>query len=112
MVLAEEDHVTEAIHVFVYCFFSLGLSYVLGFSKLSKPVRDALGRSPITLVLALLVECPGCLGFWIGVAAVMLHFAPLPIEVTIPNAIFFGLFTSGINLFLALRSGLIEGARS
>jgi hypothetical protein len=102
----------EAINLLIYCFAALGLSYVLGFSKLSKPFREMGAKMPITYVLVLLVECPACLGFWIGVAAVAFRFAPLPIAATIWHAIYFGLFTAGTNLFLALRSGLIEGARS
>lgn len=102
----------EIIRMFVYCFAALGISYVLGFSKLSKPVREALAKSPVTMILVLLLECPACLGFWIGVAAVAFNLDPLDLRPTIWNAIYFGLFTSGINLFLALRSGLIEGARA
>ena len=100
----------EAIRLFVYCFAALGFAYVLGFSKISKPIREVLAKSPATMILVMLFECPACLGFWTGVCAVAFRFAPIEIAATIWNCVFFGLFTAGINLFLALRSGLIEGA--
>jgi len=101
----------EVISMFVYCFAVLGFSYVLGFSKLTLPFREAGAKNPVTKILVLLVECPACLGFWVGIAALIFRIDPLHLSVTIWNAIYFGLFTSGINLFLALRSGLIPGNR-
>lgn len=54
------------IQLVFYTFFAFGLSYVLGQSVISLRWRILLAkRFPF---LTALIECPACLGFWIGAA--------------------------------------------
>ena len=52
-----------------YCLTAFGLAFVVGQSKISLPFRVALAKAgPVGLFLVELLECPGCFGFWCGIA--------------------------------------------
>ena len=56
-----EDLITYALSVF-------GLTYIVGQSKISLPVREFLANTRNVLLVFLidLVECPACASWWIG----------------------------------------------
>lgn len=62
--------------------------------------------------LLMLIECPACLGFWIGLFVGMAFPGVLPTGVTGLRfaALECALFTCGSNLLLANWAGLMEGA--
>lgn len=101
------------LRTFVYCFATFGLAFILGYSKIFEPFRAALWKAgPAGRFLVTLVECPGCLGWWVGVAAVIFHFDPFGWPLTAWHVIYAGLFTSGTTMFLAMRSGLVPPAHA
>jgi hypothetical protein len=88
-----------------YFLVGLGITYVLGWSKISLPFREAAGRSkfaPIRLLVTLL-ECPACTSFWVGVAAYYLMGIRAPFG---SGPIALGLFTLAGNLLLAQQAGM------
>lgn len=54
----------------------LGLTYLVGWSRISFGTRHWLARRPIGLWLVQLIECPKCLGFHLGWVALMLGWGP------------------------------------
>ncbi len=65
----------SAIDVLVLFLAAFGLAYVLGYSKISFPIRNFLAPDPprliswpalLGVILVDLIECPACLGVWEG----------------------------------------------
>ena len=52
--------------ILIYITAAFGVAYVFGFSAVSLPVRRVLAEFKWTKWLALMVECPACLGWWTG----------------------------------------------
>jgi len=99
-----------AIPLFVYTMIAFGIAYVIGFSKITGWARQKLrSLGFVASWLVALAECPACLGFWIGVGAVVLGVDPLELKLEPGPVIAFGFYTCGANLFLSLWSGLIYG---
>jgi hypothetical protein len=96
-----------AIDLFIYSLAAFGLAYIVGWSKLSLPLRERL--NPKSLFLALL-ECPACLGTWVGFAAGYWAwsrgFSSLGWQMSVAVG---GLYTCASNLILARLTGLLEG---
>lgn len=119
-----------------YLLAAFGLAFIVGYAKISLPLRTWLVRekyqrwSPALEVyqwydsrfvelrrwLVDLLQCPACLGFWIGAtfaladpwvlgAAVALGVSHLPVFVT---ALLLGLVTTASNFILGVITRLIE----
>jgi hypothetical protein len=85
-----------------YPAFAFGLAYVLGWSVASKKLRDWLhGKGVILSLFIEMIECPACLGFWIGVGTGGWMLGG-PIQ-----ALFIGFTTAGTNFILARFTDLI-----
>lgn len=123
------------ILAWLYILAAFGFAFIVGYAKISLPLRAALAmaeresRGPrgerivweLPLVeprrwLLDLLQCPACLGFWIGGAfaladpglfgaVVALGLDRLPMIVLVP---IFGLATSASNFILGALTGLIE----
>jgi hypothetical protein len=100
------------IALFVFTFSAFGLAYVLGHSMITKAVREYLfdlaeSYFPPAKWLVLLVECPACLGFWIGFVSGLLGptgYAE-PLATVPPLAL--GCYVAGTNFVLGRATGLM-----
>lgn len=116
-------------------FAAFGLAYIIGHSKISLPFRMLVDPgNKITKpteafwsFFLILIECPACLGFWIGsiIAAIFIYGPDPMISREIVNSAYAkplfivsnGLFVCGVNFVLGRATGLIllhdnfEGAR-
>lgn len=115
---------SNAMLIPLYVFASFGAAFVLGYSKITLPLRMFLhgasepptyhwGRRAIAFsarwFLALL-ECPACVAFWLGVAAAFTPIA-LAIPLSAPAHVlapFLGFANLGAVLSLGLLTGLIR----
>jgi len=95
----------------VYSVMAFALTWIIGDSKISLPFRMVIDpgeiKTPLDAArawLLMLLECPGCLGFWLGIAALYFHVAP-EFEWGFLGAIECGLFTAGACLLLARAAG-------
>ncbi len=91
--------------VFVVACF--GLSWVIGWSKISYPIRERLSDAGSVWVLGLL-ECPGCLGWHTGWLAIAFGIAPPVFSRDVLGAMLCAFFIAGSNLVLARLCGLTE----
>lgn len=88
----------------VWCGAAFGYAFVLGFSEITLRFRDAIrDRGVVGSWTAKLMECPACIGFWIGVSG-----AAFGVTGNHYNPILFGFFTCGTNLILGRITGLID----
>lgn len=101
---------------------SFGFAFVVGYSKISLPLREWLAHiSSLDLIanptwakvstrwLLALLECPACVSFWLGFFATIL--APTSIVSDTPillSALFLGLANCGAVLALGMVTGLIK----
>lgn len=110
---------------------SFGFAFVVGHSKISLPFRQWLGGwvegsavpdvasgevigHVVTHKAALpggafavaLLECPGCLGWWLGAAAALVGLVSLPFSFWVSVAVC-AFATSAVNLLLAKLVGLV-----
>ena len=98
----------------IYCLMAFGISFVLGFSHISLPVRVALAKAGnIGGWCVRLLECPGCLGFWVGAVAYIVlpwmpKYAALLTENKLVGLLVLAFFTVASNLILSLQFGLIH----
>lgn len=115
------------VQLLVYSLAAFAVAYVIGHSKISLPLRLAIEPEPPKKVdddegssirqvrtresfsdslrwwVLLLMECPACLGFWIGLLygfSSRNEFGANPLEL--------GFFTCGSNLLLARMAGLMK----
>ena len=103
-----------AISYLVYFLAAFGLAFVVGFSTLTQPLRDALffGKSSWGKLLCKLFECPGCLGVWVGFLAGVVEFVPNVFgKSRLAFAVALGLATCGLNMILAAACGLLDTER-
>lgn len=113
----------------LYLIGAFGLAYIVGHSVISLPLRIALsglpemrdedgrvlrGRipgkiGPLGDFLGALIECPACFGFWEGVAASVIIFAPPEPGwlARIGWALAVGCITSGFNFIVGRLTRLI-----
>lgn len=93
----------------VYTVASFGLSWIVGHSRASRPIRLALydsGGLLANLVVEML-ECPGCFGAWLGFfVALSVHL--IFRDVTAAIFIVFPTYTAGSNYLLGRATGLIS----
>lgn len=98
---------TQLVTLFLATF---GLSYIVGRSKISLPVREALAalhRGPVDFLLEL-VECPACLGFWLGLAAALLGLTPVLTPWPALDVPAWGCVVCGAHYLLATATGWIH----
>lgn len=101
----------------IYMVAAFGLAFIVGRAKISFPIRLGLNligswRNPIWRPLkwfVILIECPACLGFWIGfVSAYRFDVSLIGLD-AFSSAMIVGCFTSGSNLlFYALARSVME----
>lgn len=96
------------IYVLVHTVACFGLAWIVGHSRITRPIRLALyevGGFWIRLFVDLL-ECPGCFGFWSGlvIGFYVLH-ASSNGPFLIPLVV--ACYTSGSNYLLGRATGLI-----
>jgi hypothetical protein len=96
--------VALVLHVFA----AFGIAYVLGYSKITLQGREWLSTfGTVGKWAVALLECPACLGFWIGCLATILK-SGIPGEPLLAfSALHLGFFTCGTNFLLAKVTGLI-----
>lgn len=101
----------------VYMVAAFGFAYIVGRSRISYPIRLAVNLigswpNPVWRPLrwfVILIECPACLGFWIGGAAAYRFDVSLIGLNAISSAVIAGCFTSASNLlFYALARSVME----
>jgi Protein of unknown function (DUF1360) len=110
----------------LYVFASFGLAFVLGYAKISLPLRKFLARaaqpyegpdlggrvfSLVARWLLALLECPACVAFWLGLASVMTPFVdgiPLHGISWVMIAPFLGLANTGAVLAVGMFTGFIR----
>lgn len=112
----------------VYTMCAFGLAYSLGSSKLSLVWRSLLahlvaaGKKPeassalrlfgaLASFVLVLIECPACTGYWIGVACAQTETAQSVLKAEpFEASLIFGFWTVATNLILARLAGLDTGA--
>lgn len=118
----------------LYVLASFGLAFVIGYSKISFPLRAWLGRITSLYLadddkieagastgysrsvrflarwLLSLLECPACLAFWFGVAATFTPIADfIPFSTSpLPLTLFLGFANCGAVLVIGMITGLIK----
>jgi hypothetical protein len=85
-----------------YSVFAFGVAYVLGKSVISRRAREILHDWRLTRGLVLLVECPACCGFWIGLCCGFWLYSAWRV------ALFLAFFTTATNYFLGRMTGTME----
>lgn len=58
----------EMFDLLLFLVAAFGAANIMGFLKISKPLRKTKEGLPRTNPLSQLIACPACLGFWLGVA--------------------------------------------
>lgn len=103
------------IALVLYLLAAFGFAFVVGHSKISLPLREALANNArgFRLWLVALLECPGCLGWWTGAAvgwfwagAVMSVAAPISLA-QIGCSVLLAFATAASNLLLAKYVGMV-----
>ena len=114
----------------LYILASFGFAFVVGYAKISLPLRSWLARTchaqgtDLVLVpfsderrwLVDLLQCPACLGFWIGAGFVVVDArffgatAALGLDhlPAVALVLIYGLATAASNFILGALTGLIE----
>lgn len=84
---------------------AFGTAYIAGHAKISLFIRQWLFDTKFKpfRYLVELIECPACLGFWLGVIGWLVR--PNP---TVSDALIAGCFVSGSNALLGFWSGLMQ----
>lgn len=91
-------------------FAAFGVSYIVGFSKISFPFRVKLGNSKSILLhwFLDLIECPACVSTWLGFFYGALKSDGLPLHHRALTVLLYGASTSGVSFLLGRLTGLIE----
>lgn len=93
-----------------YTLSTFGLAYILGHSVITKNTREALfalgSTFPPLRWFVLLLECPACLGFWIGLVAGLLISEAEGVRYLLA-AFAFACYTAGANFVLGKLTGLM-----
>lgn len=86
-----------------YTVAAFGLAYVVGHSVISRPVREVIALWSEPLIT--LIECPACLGWWVGLGAGI----GLALAGRLAWALILALafYTAGANFILGRATGLI-----
>jgi ribose/xylose/arabinose/galactoside ABC-type transport system permease subunit len=101
------DSLAFFVSLIVYTVASFGLAYIVGHSRISRPVRLALHDSggPALRLLVEILECPACFGFWTGLIAgtvlTITRHEPLIVSIGV------GCYTTGSNFLIGRATGLI-----
>lgn len=92
-----------------YTLAAFGLAFVLGHAKVSLGLRGFVHENLgwIGRFLVELIECPACLGFWIGLCYGFLFHPPFVPPGT-HGVVVLALATAGSNFILGRKSGLIR----
>lgn len=102
----------------IYTLAAFGFAYVIGHAKISLPIRTLLqpeesDKSLFAVLrwwILMLLECPACVGFWLGYWTAAFYpaiFRPhLGIFVGIPFCLVVALFTCGTNFVISRFSRL------
>lgn len=94
-------------HLVLYTLSAFGFWYIVGASVISYPARAALRRlarsTDLLTTLLELLQCPACLGFWIGFVAAFTRYSPAPGV----DCFMLGLYTSATNLVIAHLTDLM-----
>jgi hypothetical protein len=97
--------------IYVHTFAAFGVAYLVGHSVASKSTREWLWDLdvPPARWLVMLVECPACFGFWIGLAAGfagVFDFASVPLPFLTP--LLAACYTAATNLILGRLAGIVQ----
>lgn len=99
-----------------YFLTTFGFCYVVGHSKISLPFRELLARwaerprlvNHLLLVPLSLIECPACLGWWVGLAAAWHNLVPFSLAQNPHiNVVAWSFATCGAHYLLATWTGWI-----
>lgn len=93
--------------LFVYTFAAFGVCYAVGHAKISLGIRARLAQFNVVRPIVEFIECPACLGFWIGCAA-----GRWWLEAPLDTSIVLGLFTMAVNFCIGRATGIIPHPRS
>jgi hypothetical protein len=91
-----------ALNTFAYLMIVWGIYYAIGDSRISQPLRQAMKDQDhfIYQFVLELIECPACVGFWLGLIAGGLIWSQFETFPKLAQAIYLGLFTLGVNSWL------------
>jgi len=91
--------------VIIWSISAFGAAYVLGHSVATQRLRELIwGDSAIRRFPVMLLECPSCLGFWLGLGAGFFICGSNPDAVIILISAF---YTAGSNFILAKLTKLV-----
>lgn len=101
-----------ALVLFFVTIAVFGFCFIVGSSKISYgPRRMMYDRGGLPgRIFVMLIECPSCLGFWIGLLAGGLH--PPQGFGRFSFALLMGCYMSGANFILGKITGLIHDTRA
>lgn len=105
---------TIVLQFILYCLLAFGVAYAVGQSTISLPFRKAIepdGRHSQLYVMRtfflLLIECPACLGFWLGMmfeACITVQLFELIEAPGLWHTLLYGTVTMSTNHFLGRLS--------
>lgn len=106
------------IPLVIHTFAAFGLAFVVGFSRISLGFREWVAARSVWGIA--LLECPACLGYWIGLASGLFDlpglfghsFMPVPWLIRIYAAIVLGFYTGATNYALGRLTSLIPSAET
>lgn len=113
-----EDRFTALLAVFGYTIAAFGYAFVVGHSKISLPAREKLAeiafeeglrqRKSVASWFLALIECPACIGFWIGLfsGAGLSWYRDTAALGCILASVFLAFYTCGMNFILARLTNL------
>jgi hypothetical protein len=90
------------LSLFVHTLAAFGLAYVVGHSVITRSLREWIAgdeSSRMRFYVITLLECPACLGFWMGLAyALAFEYHPL----------LAALYVCGTNFIIGRATGLVR----
>jgi hypothetical protein len=101
----------------LYFAAAFGLAWIVGHSSISRPFRmllwggmpDQPAASAVRGFLVELAECPGCFGFWVGLAVGFFVPELFPLPLIRPLvAVGLGCATAGLNIGFASLLGIVD----
>lgn len=91
----------------VFSFIAFAMAWVAGHAHVSYPLRLSISKAGgLGRVIVTLLECCGCISFWLGLAAHFLHLTPTPLDSWWKAAF----FSAGSSLVLARFAGVVDGS--
>lgn len=99
-------------NVIIYAVAAFGLAYILGHAVISQGAREALWeRGNAARAIVMLLECPACCGFWIGLIVGAMDFVFYDVHDMARRGFLAACFTAGSNFILGRLTKLVGHPR-